>query len=83
MPAHLLSNEALALRQGVTWNEYQRDHVPGNKRRQVFTGGDKVTDQTASSHEAVVKLFDTAFFRLGLICDRLSQSKNVCISEVL
>jgi hypothetical protein len=62
MPAPLLSNEALVIRQGAAWNEYQRDHVPGNTRRQVFTGGDKVTDQTATSHEAVVvKLVDTAF----------------------
>jgi hypothetical protein len=33
------------------WKEYTRDHVAGNKQRQVFTGAaGKVTDQTASSH---------------------------------
>jgi hypothetical protein len=32
MPAHvLLTNEQLAIRQGATWSEYQRDHVPGYK----------------------------------------------------
>jgi hypothetical protein len=45
--AHVLrTNEQLASRQGAVWNEYQRDHVPGSKRRQEFTGDGKCKDQT-------------------------------------
>ena len=33
----------------------------GNKRRQVFTGAGKCTDQTESSHVTVLKLVITAF----------------------
>ena len=61
----MLSDEALAIRQGAAWKEYLRDHVPDNTRRQVFTGGDEVTDQTATSHDEMGDLRDKA---LGL-CD--------------
>jgi hypothetical protein len=57
----LLTNEELAIRQGAAWNEYTRNHVAGNKQRQVFTGADKCTDQTESSHVTMSKLVDTAF----------------------
>jgi hypothetical protein len=61
MPAPVLPGDELAIRQGAAWNEYKRGHVPGNTRRQVLAGGDKVTDQTASSHVTMANLFDTAF----------------------
>jgi hypothetical protein len=57
MPAPVLSMGDLALRRAAAWGEYQRDHVPGITRRQVFTGGDVgVTDHTARLHEMMPKL---------------------------
>jgi hypothetical protein len=35
MPAPVLSDEALDIRQGAAWNEYQRDHVPGNTHNKM------------------------------------------------
>jgi hypothetical protein len=51
-PAHVLSMNELAVRRAAAWWEYQRDHVPGITRRQVFTGGDMGVkeEQTARSH---------------------------------
>jgi hypothetical protein len=61
MPATVLSNTQLVIRQGAAFNEYKRNHVAGKKRCQVFTGAGKATDQTESSHVTMSKLVDTAF----------------------
>ena len=56
MPAPVLSIEQLAFRRAAAWSEYTRDHVPDNKRRQEFTGGCVVKDETVRSHEMMPKL---------------------------
>jgi hypothetical protein len=56
MPAPVLSKEALALRIAAAWEEYQRNHVPDNTRRQEFTGAPPVKEMTARSHEMIPEL---------------------------
>jgi hypothetical protein len=47
MATELLPIEELDRRHVAAWEEYLRDHAPDNTRRQVFIGGDEVTDREA------------------------------------
>jgi hypothetical protein len=49
----------------VAWDEYNRDHVPEETRRQVFKENPKVTDQTATSYDEMRALHDAVYATWG------------------
>ena len=61
MATKLLSIDELDRRHVAAWEEYLRDHAPGNTRRQVFTGGDKVTDRRRAYHIEMAALDNEVF----------------------
>jgi hypothetical protein len=82
MATELMSIDELDRRHVAAWEEYLHDHAPENTRRQVFTGGDEVTDRRRAYHIEMAALDNEVFATRGKLQQVREDRRNWSKEEV-
>jgi hypothetical protein len=82
MATELMSIDELDRRHVAAWEEYLHDHAPDNTRRQVFTGGDEVTDRRRAYHIEMAALDNEVFATRGKLQQVREDRRNWSKEEV-